>query len=320
MKIRLLTASDIRTALPMDRAIEVMRTVFSQLSAGNAEVPLRGRLYSGKGVTLLMPAYLKETQAMAVKIVSIYDQNPTVGLPTVTAMLLVLDPQTGLPQAFMEAHHLTAVRTGATGGLAADLLARKDARHLALFGAGVQGRAGLEAVRVVRNLDRVFVYDPVREASAALAAEIAQTPSPPRVEICDTPRKAVSQADIVITVTTSKTPVFDGNDLRPGAHVTAVGSFSPEVQEVDAVTIERAVVVADSREACLAEAGDLIACGASVDAELGEVVNRTHPGRTSDDQITYFKTVGIAAQDAAAAAEVLRVAEKKGLGQVVDLG
>lgn len=319
MNIRLLTASDIHHALPMDRAIEVMREVFSQLSAGKADVPLRGRLYSDRGVTLLMPAYLQQSQAMAVKLVSIYDRNAEMGLPTVTATLLVLDPQTGLPTAFMEAHHLTAIRTGATGGLAADLLARKDARNLALFGAGVQGRAALEAVGVVRRLERVLIYDPVRAAAENLAAEIDAAPDPPRVEICETPRQAVSQADIVVTVTTAKTPVFDGNDLRPGTHVTAVGSFSPDVQEVDDVTVQRALVVADSREACLAEAGDLIVCGAAVDAEIGEIINRTRPGRTSEEQITYFKTVGIAAQDAAAAAEVLRVAEEKGLGRLVDL-
>jgi ornithine cyclodeaminase/alanine dehydrogenase-like protein (mu-crystallin family) len=319
MKIRLLSASDVHAALSMERAIAVMREVFSQLSAGKAEVPLRGRLYSDMGVTLLMPAYLKESRAMAVKLVSIYDRNAEKGLPTVTAALLVLDPQTGLPTAFMEAHHLTAIRTGATGGLAADLLARKDARTIALFGAGVQGRAGLEAVRTVRRIERVLLYDPVREAAETLAAEVAGSASPPAVEICATPRQAVSQADIVVTVTTAKTPVFDGNDLRPGTHVTAVGSFSPEVREVDALTVGRALVVADSREACLAEAGDLIACGASVDAELGEIVNGTHPGRTADDQITFFKTVDIAAQDAAAAAAVLQVAEEKGLGKVVDL-
>ena len=319
MKIRLLTASDIHSALPMNRAIELMREVFSQLSAGKAEVPLRGRLYSDKGVTLLMPAYLQGSQAMAVKLVSIYDRNAEMGLPTVTATLLVLDPQTGLPTAFMEAHHLTAIRTGATGGLAADLLARKDARRLALFGAGVQGRAGLEAVRVVRDIAHVFIYDPVGEAAQQLASDIAAEVGGPEVMVCESPRQAVSQADIVVTVTTAKTPVFDGNDLQPGAHVTAVGSFSPDVQEVDAVTVSRSLVVADSREACLAEAGDLIACGASVDAEIGEIINRTRPGRTSEEQITYFKTVGIAAQDAAAAAEVLHVAQEKGLGQVFDL-
>jgi ornithine cyclodeaminase len=319
MKIRLLSAADVSAALPMKQAIAVMRDVFSQLSAGKAEVPLRGRLYSDRGVTLLMPAYLQQSQAMAVKLVSIYNENAKLGLPTVSATLLVLDPSSGLPRAFMEAHHLTAIRTGATGGLAADLLARKDARSLALFGAGVQGRAGLEAVRQVRDLDRVLIFDPVREAAENLAASLARSAASPEAVICETPKEAVSAADIVVTVTTASTPVFDGNDLRPGTHVTAVGSFSPDVQEVDAATIQRALVVADSRTACLAEAGDLIACGASVDTEIGDIINGNHPGRTSEDQITYFKTVGIAAQDAAAAAVVLEVAEEKGLGQVVDL-
>ena len=140
MEIRILTASDIRAALPMRAAVDAVGQAFKQFSSGNAEVPLRTRLHTEKGVTLLMPAYLKESRHLAVKTVSVYGDNPGLGLPTVTALVLVLDPRTGQPRALLEGDTLTALRTGAAGGLAAELLARKDAGRVVLFGAGVQGR------------------------------------------------------------------------------------------------------------------------------------------------------------------------------------
>ena len=152
MEIRILTASDVKTALPMRKAIDAMRVAFGQFSAGHATMPLRAQIATDKGVSLLMPAYLRQSNDLGVKIVSIYGNNPNAGLPVVTATVLVLDPDTGLPVAFMDGGSLTAIRTGAGGGLAADLLARKDAVKVALFGAGVQARAQLEGVLAVREI------------------------------------------------------------------------------------------------------------------------------------------------------------------------
>ncbi len=152
MKIRILTADDVRAALPMKKAIEAMGSAFGQFSAGDATVPLREKVPSHKGVTLIMPAFLHKSEDLAVKIVSVYPDNPTLGLPTVAGTVLVLDPQTGMPTAFMEGDSLTAIRTGAAGGLAADLLARPDAATVALFGAGVQARSQLQAVMAVRKI------------------------------------------------------------------------------------------------------------------------------------------------------------------------
>ncbi|MDM8526153.1 hypothetical protein QUF80_22485 [Desulfococcaceae bacterium HSG8] len=319
MKIRILTASDIKSALPMPRAIEAMRLAFGQLSAGLATMPLRGRLPTDKGITLLMSAFLHETQDMGVKIVSIYPDNPNMGLPTVSGTLLVIDPQTGMPKAFMEADSLTALRTGAAGGLAAEILSRKDSETAALFGTGIQGKAQLQAVMAVRSITRVHLFDPSESSARRLSDEIAAWKESVSVNLASTPREAVRDADIVITATTSPTPVFNGNDLRPGAHVTAVGSFSPDIREVDDTTVQRATIVVDSREACLAEAGDIIIPGVQIDAELGEIVNRTKPGRQSDDEITFFKTVGVAVQDAVSAAAVLAEAEENDRGTVINL-
>ena len=319
MKIRILTADDVRAALPMKKAIEAMGRAFGQFSAGEATVPLREKVPSHKGVTLIMPAFLHQSEDLAVKIVSVYPENPSLGLPTVAGTVLVLDPQTGMPKALMEGDSLTAIRTGAGGGLAAKLLSRPDAATVALFGAGVQAKSQLQAVLTVRSIKNVHILDLSKDATDRLATEIATWSDAPTVFTQTTPQEAIKAADIVITATTSKKPVFDGNDLTPGTHITGVGSFTPEMQEVDTVGVNRATVFVDSRKSAMAEAGDLISANAQIEAELGEVINGSHPGRTSADEITFFKSVGLAAQDAAAAAAVLKTAEKQNLGQVVQL-
>ena len=319
MQIRILTASDIRSALPMPAAIDAVAAAYAQLAAGKATMPLRSRFHTPNGVTLLMPAHLHESDDFAVKIVSVYGGNPALDLPTVTATVLVLDPLTGIPLALMEGDRLTALRTGAAGGVAARHLARVDAAVVALFGAGAQARAQLEAVVAVRTIERVLIVDPVAAAARRLADEIAGWPGAPAVVVEASPRSAVSQADIVLAATTSMTPLFDGRDLKPGTHVTGVGSFKPDMQEIDATTIARARVVVDQREAALAEAGDIILGRAVIEAEIGEIVNGDRPGRQHDHEITFFKSVGLAVQDAATAAAVLRAAEEKGLGTVIDM-
>ncbi len=319
MEIRILSAADVKAALPMQDAIDVMRSAFGQFSAGKAVVPLRSRLHTEKGVTLLMPAYLQESRNLVIKIASVYKRNPELGLPTVAAVVIVLDPDTGMPLAIMDGDSVTAVRTGAAGGLAADLLSRQEAKKVVLFGAGVQGRSQLRAVMTVRAVEEVFVVDRVEQKAKDLAGEIGTWPHPPAATIPSTIQEAVRKADIILAATTSTTPLFDGNDLRPGTHITGVGAFTPHMQEIDEATIGRARVIVDSREACLAEAGDIIKANASIDAELGEIVNGQRPGRQHREEITLFKSVGLAAQDAAAAGAILARAEDKGFGTVVDI-
>jgi ornithine cyclodeaminase/alanine dehydrogenase-like protein (mu-crystallin family) len=319
MQIRILTAANVTASLSMESAMQAMRSAFGQLSAHKVSMPLRSCLETSEGVSLLMSAYLHQTHEMGLKVVSIYDGNPQKGLPRVTATAMVLDPQTGLPKAFMDAEILTALRTGAAGGVAADILARKDAQTLALFGMGVQGKSQLEAVLKVRRIQHLFLYDTGSGSALRLAAEIEPMPDAPAIHVVKSASEAVQQADIVIAATNSYTPVFEGRHLKPGAHVTGVGCFKPEMQEIDAWTIQHAHIFVDSREACLAEAGDIIIAEGQIQAELGEVLNGTQPGRQSDDEITFFKSVGVAVQDAVAASLVLKEAEKKGLGQVIDL-
>ena len=338
MSIRILSAADVRAALPMPKAIDAMRHAYSQLSAGKAIAPPRQHLSTDKGVTLIMPAYLPERSEFGIKVVSVYDDNPNLNLPRITATVLVLDPATGAPKAFMDGASLTAIRTGAGGGVAADLLARQDAKTVGLFGAGVQARAQLQAVLAVRDITSVNLISRTQASAAQLATEISEWGDAPEVNLVPTPQAVVQDADIVICATTSATPLFDGNALRPGTHITAVGTFVPEKREVDTQTIRRAHrIVVDSREDCLAEAGDLIIPNAEIKsllrtqkqaskapqrtfAEIGEILNGDKPGRQSDDEITLFKSVGVAVQDAVAGAAVLAEAEAKGLGTVFSPG
>ncbi len=320
MQIRILTADDVREALPMSKAIDAMRHAFSQLSASKVIAPQRQHLSTDNGVTLLMPAFLPESSDFGIKVVSVYDNNPNLNLPRITATVLVLDPLTGLPKAFMDGSSLTAIRTGAGGGLAAELLSRENAKTVGLFGAGVQARAQLQAVMAIRNITRVNLISRTKDSAQQLAAEISEWTDAPEVNLVSTPKQVVADADIVICATTSGTPLFDGNDLQLGTHITAVGTFVPEKREVDTSTIRRSNrIVVDSREDCLQEAGDLIIPNANIYAEIGEIVNGDKNGRDTDDEITFFKSVGVAVQDAVAGAAVLAEAEAKGLGMVVEL-
>ncbi len=326
MQIRILSAADVHRALPMKRAVAVMRSAFGQLSADQATVPLRTRLETDKGLMLMMPAFLRESRDLAFKVVSIWGDNPGRGLPAVIAMAMALDPDSGQPRALINGEALTAIRTGAGGGLAAELLAREEARIVTVFGAGVQARAQLEAVLAVRDITEVRLVGRSAANVEKFAAEVRGWSGDLTVVVPDNRREAVSGADIIIAATNSERPVFDGNDLSPGTHVTGVGSYAAHMQEVDEVTIKKSKIVVDSLQSCLAEAGDLIIpldkhviTKLDLHGELGQIVNGDIPGRESAEEITFFKSVGVAVQDAAAAAEILRVAEAEGLGTMVEL-
>lgn len=330
MKLRILSSTDVRRAVTMAGAIQVVKEAYVQLSAGQAVVPLRTPVPVEKreGVTLFMPAYLASSDALAAKIVSVFPGNVERGLPTIHAVVVVVDAETGCPVAMMDGTYLTALRTGAASGVATDLLARPDARVAAVFGAGAQARTQLEAVCTVRAIEKVWVYDAVPEMAEAYAKEMVARgrPIPSDVCVADSPAQAVRDADLICTATTSSTPVFDDADLKAGVHVNGIGSYTPEMQEVPAKTVARARVVVDSRSASLAEAGDLIIplregliAEADVHGEIGEVAAGKIPARETDDEVTFFKSVGVAVQDVAVAELILRRAAELGLGVQVEL-
>lgn len=329
MPIRILNAEQVRQALPMADAVEAMKRAYAQLSGGQAHLPLRSRIgvEGADGVSLFMPAYLPEDDGLAVKIVSVFPRNPEMDLPTIYALVIALDPASGRPLAILEGASLTAIRTGAGSGAATDILARESAHSAAIIGSGVQARTQLEAICCVRQIDRVSVYSPNREHAEAFASDMAGVGNiPASITVAPSADEAVSQADIVCTATTATSPVFDGRKLRPGCHVNAVGSFTPDMVELDLETLKRAIVIVDSRQAALEEAGELIRpiragqySESDIQAELGDILLGKLEGRTDGEQITLFKSVGVAVQDAAAAAVALKNAAAQDLGEEVDL-
>jgi alanine dehydrogenase len=330
MKLRVISQADARRAVSMRRAIDTVKEAFAQLSSGKAQVPIRPQLSvpSRRAVTLLMPAYLERTDQMGAKIVSVFPENLARGLPIIHALVVVVDAATGQPAAVLDGTYLTALRTGAASGAATDLLARRDARVAAILGAGVQGRTQLEAVCQVRAIDEARVFDINREAADRYAAEMSSRgdPLPSTIVSVATPAEAVRGADVICTATTAREPVFADSDLRAGAHVNAIGAFTPETREIPPETVLRAKLVVDSRPACWAEAGDLILprnqgllSADDIHAELGEIVAGSKAGRANSEEITVFKSVGNAVQDVAVAWTILAEATQKGLGIEVEI-
>jgi len=330
MKLRVISQSEISHLVSMAQAIEIVKQAFAQLATGDADVPVRSQLEVAQhnGITLFMPAYLRQTDQLGIKIVSVFPNNRDAGIPTIHALVTVVDAETGRPAAVMDGTYLTALRTGAASGAATDILARRDASVAAIFGAGVQGRTQLEAICEVRDIARVLVFDVNHEAAEALVAEMRTRAGrlPPDIASAASAADAVRDADIICTTTTSREPVFDDSDLKPGVHINAVGAFTPDTQEIPEGTIQRARLFVDSREACWAEAGDLIIprnkgliSEADIVAELGELVSGTREGRASDNEITFFKSVGNAVQDVAVAGKVLEEALRQGLGTEVEV-
>lgn len=314
----LLRAADVEAALPMSEAVAAMAAAFAALHRGEANVPPRTAIDSPRGRTLLMGAHVAGL-GLATKVVSVFPDNSERGLATVQGLVVVLDDETGAPAALIDGAALTAWRTGAGCGAATDLLARADASVGCVIGCGVQGRTQALALAAVRPLTRILLVDARPAAAADLAAELTKELGLPAVAM-DSAQDAVAQADVVCAATTSATPVFEGSALKDGAHVNAVGAFTPQMRELDDTTIARARVFVDAIEGAAAESGELLhAEREGVTArdewtELGAVAAGDHPGRDAGDELTLFKSVGHAVQDVAAAAGVLAGARRLGLG------
>lgn len=324
-----LTASEIEKALPMEEVITSMKDAYAALSSGNAQIPLRTQLSLKEfdAFALFMPAYLHygQQQVLSLKAVSVFPHNTDLDLPIIHAAVLVLDPQNGTLQAILEGSRLTALRTGGASGAATDMLARSNCQIGAIFGAGVQGRTQLQAICSVRSLERVWVFDPDRSRANELVEELAgQGPIPDDLRVADSSSQAVRNADLICTATTSQQPVFDAADLKSGTHINGVGSFKPDMIEISPDVIKKASIFVGSREGVLAEAGEILAAEqlGLIDrndlVELGDVILQKTAGRVASDQITFFKSVGVAVQDAAAAHLALKNARKMGLGREIN--
>ena len=308
-----LSDQDIAQFLTMEEAIKAVEGAFSELWRKKVNMPTRSTIMFPEfnGSISFMPSYLGESRAEAMKIISIYPDNPKRGLRTTAAWVVVNDPETGAVEAFMDGTYLTAVRTGAVTGVAAKYLAPVDAHVAAVFGAGMQAKTQLWAAATVRKIEKARVYDPIKSAAVNYASEMSEKLGI-SVEVATNGEEACRGADIVITATTSKIPVLKRDWLGEVAHVSAIGAFYPDWRELDTATVSESKVVIDEWEAIKFEAGDIlipIKEGAITEkhvyAELGELVTGEKPGRLQEDKLTVFKSVGVAIQDASVANLVL---------------
>jgi alanine dehydrogenase len=317
----LLSRNDVITVLDMPDCMKVVEKAFSELASGTAVLPLRINITPPDGLALYMPAYLKEMGALACKVVTVYKNNPTKhNMPTTIGKVLLQNPETGDVICIMDGGYLTAVRTGAASGVATAHLARKDKGQVAgIFGAGVQAKMQLWGVATARKLSKAYVYDKIDEAAAKFAREMGAKLHLDVIKV-DSPDK-ILEADIICAATSSPTPIFDGKKVKKGTHINGIGSHTPGARELDAEIIKRSKLVADSREACLKEAGDImipikdgIISENHIWAELGEIIIGKKEGRTNSDEITLFKSNGLAIQDVATAKLVYDKALAAGIG------
>jgi ornithine cyclodeaminase/alanine dehydrogenase len=324
--VLILTKSDLEKVLSMKDVIEVMEKAFSELAMGTATLPQRATITLSKeaGWMGVMPAYLEKMGSLSTKIVTVFERNLEKKLPTIMATVVLNSAETGALLAIMEGTFITAMRTGAVCGVATKYLARKDSRIAGIFGAGVQARTQLMAVCAVRNIEKAYVHDMFKDRAGVFATEMSRNLNIP-VETRE-PEDIVRESDIIVTATTAKTPVFDGNSVKPGTHLNLIGSFKPEVREVDEVVIKRSKIVVDQKSAALEEAGDIIIplkagiiTEEHIHAELGELVTGVKPGRTSDSEITLFKSVGLGIQDCATAWLAYAKAKEKGIYKEIDM-
>jgi ornithine cyclodeaminase/alanine dehydrogenase-like protein (mu-crystallin family) len=328
---RILSRADVQHCLTMSEAIEAMRVAFRALQAGQAQMPQRLAVHlSAEGVALLMPSLLQtfEQHAFGLKVITVMPRNPSQNMPRSYASVLLLDASTGKTLAILEGGWLTAMRTGAVSGLATDLLARKDANILALFGAGAQAPTQVLAIHTVRPLSEVRVVNRSDEHYFQLVTTLQEVlgSSCPPIHRATSAHEALAGAALVACATASSAPLFQWSDVSPGTHINAIGAFTPEMCEVDPETLGHARIVVDSREAVMTEAGDLLQAlaanqirGPESWLELGELVTSPQPVRRSDDQITFFKSVGVAVQDVAVAIQVYKNACEKGIGIEVEV-
>ena len=323
-ELLVLAHDDVKRLLPMEDCIELMAGVLADLARGSVWQPLRFVVRPPDEPSLmgLMPGHRSQPDpAYGLKVVCIFPGNPARGLDAHQGGVLLFDGETGAPRALLDASAVTEIRTAAVSAVATRLLAREEATELAILGSGVQARSHLEAMAHVRPFARARVWSRTPEHARAFAAE-ASAPFP--VEASSTAEEAVRGVDVVVTATSSREPIVERGWLAPGAHVNAVGSSIPTARELDAETVAAAALFADTRESMLNEGGDYLfavrEAGIGPDhirAELGEILVGEREGRRSADELTVFKSLGVAVEDLAAAEFVYSRAREAGAGTAV---
>jgi ornithine cyclodeaminase len=320
----LLSAADVRRLFPMSEAIDAMEDAFRALSNGEAGLPLRTIVWSpdrhgGLGV---MPGYLPA--GLGAKIVSFFPGNHGTEFDTHRGVVLLFEMDHGGLVAAADATSITAIRTAAVSGLATRLLAREDAGDLAIFGSGTEARSHLEAMLAVRKIRRIRVWSRSADNARAFADREAKRHGV-RIDVCGSPEEAARGADVLCTTTSSREPFLRGAWLAPGAHVNTVGSSVKTDREIDGAAVARSALFVDRRESTVNESGDYLRAveergigPGHIRAEIGELIAGAHPGRSSDGELTLFKSLGLAVEDLAAAELAAARARERGIGTEIE--
>lgn len=321
-RFRLLTEDHVRSLLTMSDLVTAMESALARFSAGEVLQPVRTVLTVGptRAFFGVMPASIAQPPSLGAKLVTVFHDNHARGLPSHLATIVLLDPETGSLIALMDGRYITESRTAAVSAVSARYLARPSASRLAILGSGVQARSHLEAFAEVRTLEDVRIWSPQAKSRARFVEEMTGH-VPARIVASDSARDAVDAADLIVLATSSPTPVIEDDWVAPGAHVVSVGACRPDQREMAPALVARARVFVDSKAAALVESGDIVIGikegrfdESHVAGELGQVVLGRIPGRTADDQITIFKSLGMAVEDVVTADLVFRRAVETGAG------
>ncbi|MGE5304678.1 MAG: ornithine cyclodeaminase family protein [Alphaproteobacteria bacterium] len=323
----ILSEKEVQSLAEVQELIPALERAHIQYSTGKAVMPVRlvvplpqidGRITS-------MPGYLNEEKALGMKVVTFFPNNLKQNLPQILATVMLFSADTGKMMAAMDGNYITAIRTACVSAMATKALANPESRVLGVLGAGVQARAHIRALTQIREIAEIRVYD-IFEASARQLQQSLQKDLGVKIDVVQSAREAVQGADLLVTVTTAKEPIVRAEWLKPGMHINAVGSHRPDLREIDGATLATAKIVVDSREAIMAECGDILLAiqekaitADNIHAEIGEVLAGKKAGRSRADEITLYKAVGIAIQDVATAHLVYRKALERNVGTKIDV-
>ena len=322
-----LSEQQVQSLIDIDELIDALAQAHVQYSTGNAVMPVRlvVPLPQIQGRITSMPGFLTEDKALGMKVVTYFQDNPKNNLPAILATIMLFSAETGKIIATLDGSYITAIRTACASAMATKALANPQNGVLGILGAGVQARTHIQALIRVRKIEKIKLYSPSGASAAAVKKEM-ESQLKCAIDVANSAEEAVRGADLVVTATTAKEPILRSAWLKPGVHINAVGSHRPDLREIDGATLARAKIIVDSRDAIMAECGDILLAlkeksiaENAIHAEIGEVLAKVKPGRTDQDEITLYKSVGIAIQDVAAANLVYRKALDKGVGTTVEL-
>lgn len=325
--MRIINRSEVERLLPVGPCVEVMRQAMRATSRRDVTLPIRQfmPIPDAPGKLAIMPGTLGEPACFGIKLVCKYERPHDDPLGTHVGMVMLFDSVKGIPLAMIEGSSLTAIRTSAASALATDILARKDATNLAIIGNGEQAMRHVHAMRAVRDIKQITIWGRDAARTDQFAQKVTAATGIDAVT-AESTTEALADADIICTTTSAKDPVVHGKDLKPGQHVNLVGSAIPAAAEVDDVVVARSRFYVDYREAALAAAGELLGAITRdlvtedhIVGEIGAVADGNVPGRQNDDEITLYKSLGVASQDLAAAHAVWRIAEAENKGMTIDL-